>query len=97
MSIVSHTPAGGEVTIRLLCDRDDAVIEVIDNGPGIQASERESVFDAFYRMPATAGEGSGLGLTIVREAAIRLGGSMSLHERQEGSGLVFRYRQRLER
>jgi two-component system, OmpR family, sensor kinase len=69
------------------------VIEVVDNGPGIPASEREHVFDAFYRMPATASEGSGLGLTIARESAIRLGGTVSLHERREGPGLIFRYRQ----
>ena len=93
---LKYTPAGGEATIRLLRDHDDAVIEVIDNGPGIPASERESVFDAFYRMPATAGEGSGLGLAIAREAAIRLGGSVSLHARQDGTGLVFRYRQARE-
>ena len=93
---LKYTPAGGEVTIRLLSDHDNTVIEVVDNGPGIPASERECVFDAFYRIPATAGEGSGLGLAIVREAAIRLGGTVSLHERPEGNGLVFRYRHRRE-
>jgi two-component system OmpR family sensor kinase len=93
---LKYTPAGGEVTLRLLSDQDSAVIEVLDNGPGIPASERERVFDSFYRMPGTSGEGSGLGLSIAREAATRLGGAVSLHERQGGSGLVFRYRQRRE-
>ena len=93
---LKYTPEGGEVTLRLLSDSDRTVIEVVDNGPGIPVSEREHVFDAFYRMPATAGEGSGLGLAIAREAAIRLGGTVSLHERQEGPGLVFRYRRRRE-
>ncbi len=93
---LKYTPEGGEVTLRLLSDSDKAVIEIIDNGPGIPSSEREHVFDAFYRMPTTVGEGSGLGLTIAREAAIRLGATVSLHERQEGLGLVFRYRQRRE-
>lgn len=93
---LKYTPNGGEVTLRLLADGDSAVLEVIDNGTGIPASERERVFDSFYRMPGSAGEGSGLGLAITREAATRLGGSVSLHERQKGSGLVFRYRQRRE-
>jgi two-component system, OmpR family, sensor kinase len=90
---LKYTPDGGEVTLRLFSESDGIVIEVVDNGPGIPVSEREHVFDAFYRMPAAAGEGSGLGLTIARESSIRLGGTVSLHERQEGPGLVFRYRQ----
>jgi two-component system OmpR family sensor kinase len=83
----------GEVTLRLLSDDDGAIIEVVDNGLGIPAAERERVFDAFYRLPGCGGEGSGLGLAIAREAATRLGGIVSLHERPEGGGLVFRYQQ----
>ena len=91
---LKYTPYGGEVTLRLLPDNGNAIIEIIDNGLGIPVSEREKVFDAFYRMPDTAGEGSGLGLAIAQEAAIRMGATVSLHERQDGSGLIFRYRQR---
>ena len=94
---LKYTPEGGEVTLRLLSDEKDDVIEVVDNGPGIPASERERVLDAFHRMPGADGEGSGLGLTIAREAAIRLGGMLSLHERHDGTGLVFRYRQGREK
>jgi len=94
---LKYTPAGGEVTIRLLADDDTAVVELVDNGPGIPLAERERVFDAFYRMPGTTGAGSGLGLSIAREAASRLGGSVSLRERHDGPGLVFSYRQRRQR
>lgn len=90
---LKYTPDGGEVTLRLLSENDSAVIEVVDSGPGIPASEREFVFDSFYRIPGTVGEGSGLGLAIAREAAVRLGGNVSLHEREARHGLVFRYRQ----
>ena len=90
---LKYTPEGGAVTLRLLSDERSDVIEIVDNGPGIPISERERVFDAFYRMPGADGEGSGLGLAIVREVAIRLGGVLSLHERPDGTGLVFRYRQ----
>jgi two-component system OmpR family sensor kinase len=91
---LNYTPAGGKVTVRLHVESDDMVIQVVDNGPGIPSSEREHVFDAFYRLPATAGSGSGLGLTIARESANRLGGNLCLHEGDEGHGLIFTYRQR---
>ncbi|MBE0612880.1 MAG: two-component sensor histidine kinase [Burkholderiales bacterium] len=91
---LKYSPAGTEVTIRLLTEDEIAVVEVVDNGPGIAAAERERVFDAFYRLPGTAGTGSGLGLSIAREAAFRLGGNVSLSERRDRPGLVFRYRQR---
>lgn len=90
---LKYTPHGGEVTLRLQSDNGNAVIEIIDNGPGIPAPEREHVFDAFYRAPNSVGEGSGLGLAIAREAALRTGGIVSLHDPHDGSGLVFRYRQ----
>ena len=93
---LKYTDEGGEVTLRLIPDDDGAIIEVVDNGPGIPVSERERVFDSFYRMPGTAGEGSGLGLAIASEAATRLNGIVSLHERPQGGGLIFRYRQALE-
>ena len=88
-----YTPAGGEVTLRTFADGEDAVIEVIDTGPGIPAAERERVFQAFHRLEGSRAQGSGLGLAIARDAAARHGGTVSLHERT-GGGLVFRYRQR---
>lgn len=93
---LKYTPAGGEVTVRLLAEGETAVIEIVDNGPGIPFEERERVFDAFYRMPGAAVMGSGLGLSIAREAASRLGGAVTLREREDGPGLVFSYWQKRE-
>ena len=88
-----YTPPGGEVTLRAFADGEDVVIEVLDNGPGIPAAQRERVFEAFHRLDASGAQGSGLGLAIARDAAARLGAALSLRERP-GGGLVFRYRQR---
>jgi two-component system OmpR family sensor kinase len=90
---VSYTPAQGQVTVRLLAQGEDAVIEVEDTGPGIPALERERVFEPFYRIEGSPGNGSGLGLAIAHDAAARLGGSVTLVDRPGGPGLVFRYRQ----
>ena len=90
---LKYAPDRGVVTLRLFTDRGDAVIEVEDNGAGIPPEEIQRVFDPFYRIAGAAGEGSGLGLAIAREAAQTEGGVVSLHERKQGGGLIFRYRQ----
>jgi two-component system, OmpR family, sensor kinase len=88
-----YTPRGGVVTVRVAREVQDTVIEVIDSGPGIPAADRTRAFDAFHRLEGSTGTGSGLGLAIARDAASRLGGFVSLHERNDGTGLVFRYTQ----
>lgn len=58
-------------------DTDELVVRVTDNGIGIAESQRERLFDRFYRAPATTVtgvEGTGLGLSIVRETVEQLGG-----------------------
>lgn len=92
---LKYTPEHGVVTLRLQSDMNMAVIEIIDNGPGIPATERERVFDAFYRLSDAGEQGNGLGLAIAREASVRLGGMVSLHQRESESGTIFRYRQKL--
>lgn len=90
---LKYAPHNGIVTLRLFTDRGDAVLEIEDNGSGIPTEEIQRVFDPFYRIAGAAGQGSGLGLAIAREAAQREGGVISLHERKQDSGLIFRYRQ----
>lgn len=71
---LAHTPAGGNVILRVL---PGGVLEVEDDGPGIPADECAKVFQRFYRR-SSEGSGAGLGLAIVGEicrahqAAIRL-------------------------
>ncbi|ACF12232.1 integral membrane sensor signal transduction histidine kinase [Chlorobaculum parvum NCIB 8327] len=91
---LNYTQKGGTVTVRLAIENGDGVMEVIDDGPGIPESERERVFDAFYRSPGSGQPGSGLGLTIAREAARTIGGDLRLLPGPNGRGTVFRYRQR---
>jgi len=91
---LKYVQPGGTVTVRLAVEHGDGIAEVIDNGPGIPESERERVFDAFYRTPGSGQPGSGLGLTIAREAARSLGGDLRVLSGPDGQGTVFRYRQR---
>jgi len=83
-----YTPADGSVTVRIMREGADVVIEVEDTGPGIAAEQRARVFDRFYRVPnATADEGSGLGLAIVKRVVDRHAGSVTLDDAAAGRGL----------
>ncbi len=64
-----YTPAGGVVTVRVVEDPfgQVVVLQVEDTGPGIAPSERDKVFQPFYRSLGSGVEGSGLGLAIVQE------------------------------
>jgi two-component system sensor histidine kinase TctE len=65
---IRYTREGGKVTTRVYTT-DIAVLEIEDNGIGIDPAERERVFERFYRALGTETEGTGLGLAIVRGIA----------------------------
>ena len=77
-----YTPASGTVTVRIVEDPfgQVCVLQVEDSGPGIPESEREKVFQPFYRALGTNVDGSGLGLAIVREIAQQHEAELSLDD-----------------
>jgi two-component system OmpR family sensor kinase len=88
----THTPAGTAVTVRVRRSDGDAVIEVVDAGPGLDAVAADHVFERFYRADASrsrdAGGGSGLGLAIVAAIAEAHGGRATVVT-AEGAGATF--------
>jgi len=85
---IRYSGDGSVITVRVACEHGEPLLQVIDNGPGIAASERDAVFERFYRSEATqAVEGSGLGLSIVREIARVHGARVELGDAR-GGGLV---------
>ncbi|ASL47923.1 Sensor protein QseC [Burkholderia sp. AD24] len=85
---IRYSGDGAVITVRVATERGQPLLQVIDNGPGIAAGEREAVFERFYRSEATqAVEGSGLGLSIVREIA-RVHGALIALTDANGGGLV---------
>ena len=69
----------------------NGVVTVRDEGPGISPEEQSHVFDRFWRADdARALPGSGLGLSIVKRAAVRHGGSVHVDSvLGEGSTFTF--------
>jgi signal transduction histidine kinase len=84
-----YTPDGGRVDVELSGVDGNAVIAVSDSGPGIPESERERVFERFYRLAGSETTGSGLGLSIVRQVAVLHGGRVELDTAPTG-GLAVR-------
>ena len=74
---IHYAGRGAEVTLRVSRDGERARLDVIDNGPGVAAQDRERVFERFVRA-TTEGDGCGLGLSIVKEIVERHGGQVRL-------------------
>lgn len=87
---IRYTQSGGQVTVRVSADTQNITLTVEDNGPGIPESERERVFERFYRVLGTGVDGCGLGLAIVREIAQRHNAEVSLGQGAGGSGTVIK-------
>ncbi len=79
------SPAGTPVDVTVAGSQ----IEVADRGPGIAPSDRDHVFDRFYRAPeARTMPGSGLGLSIVKQIADRHGATVEIVPRAGGGAVV---------
>jgi signal transduction histidine kinase len=84
-----HAGAGGAITLRAQPDaRGGTVVEVIDDGPGIPASDRDRVFERFTRgRPRGVDDGyggTGLGLAIVRRVVEQHGGTVAVADAATG-------------
>ena len=67
------------------------VLQVEDTGPGIPQSERELVFQPFYRALGTNVDGSGLGLPSVREIARQHDAEIRLEDARPGTRVSIRF------
>jgi two-component system, OmpR family, sensor kinase len=83
---IRYTPEGGRIDISVEVGPTGAAFAVRDTGPGIPVEDRERAFDPFHRLLGNDEFGSGLGLSIVKAVADRLGAGVSLGQ-PDGGGL----------
>lgn len=82
---IRHTPAGVSIEVEVT---QNGVVRVLDDGPGIPGTDRESIFRRFWRRDRAKGESRGLGLAIVSRVAEAHDGSVTVDDRP-GGGSVF--------
>ena len=81
-----YAPPGANVQLGLAERAGAKTLTVTDPGPGLPPELRERVFESYYRIPGSAGEGSGRGLAIVRAIAAQHSATVQLGEGASGRG-----------
>ncbi|MEU9912482.1 HAMP domain-containing sensor histidine kinase [Streptomyces sp. NPDC051001] len=84
------SPDGGTITVRTESRGEEALLSVLDQGPGMSDAEKSRAFDRFWRGQGLTGRtGSGLGLAVVKQLVTDDGGTVTLGD-APGGGLVVR-------
>ncbi|MEU4408843.1 HAMP domain-containing sensor histidine kinase [Streptosporangium sp. NPDC023963] len=85
--------ATSRITVSVRVEGASVILEVADDGAGIPAEHRETVFDRFARLDAARNRdagGTGLGLAIAREIAEAHGGALTVEDSEQGARFVLR-------
>ena len=93
-NVRAHTPEGTAAAVRVSKEGELAVIEVADDGPGLESDAGAAIFDRFYRLDPSRARttgGAGLGLAIVAAITAAHGGRVEARPGQP-SGAAFTVR-----
>jgi heavy metal sensor kinase len=89
---IKYSPRDSAIDIRTQSRNDRAVVEIVDQGPGVPAEHRHRIFDRFFRIDQARSResgGAGLGLAIAKWAVEANGGDIAVEDAPPG-GSVFR-------
>lgn len=84
------TPERGSVSVQAALGKDRLKVSVADSGPGISKADLDRVFERFYQAEGNRDEGTGIGLSLVRELVELHRGQISV-ESAKGRGTVFKF------
>lgn len=87
LNAVDAVESQGKIFVRVTCTEDTAIINIGDTGSGISDNLRQDVFKPFFT--TKKGQGSGLGLSVSKEIAENLGGTLMLKPYVKGQGAEF--------
>lgn len=85
---IRFSPRGGVIRLVLLDLPGRASLDIIDQGPGVAETDRDRIFEPFYRgerQPQGAVRGTGIGLSIVHEYIVAHGGRIELLPQRQGA------------
>ena len=80
---LTHGGPHPRITLSSCCDGERIRISVADNGPGVPAALRGQIFEPFFTTQPV-GSGTGMGLAVVYEATLRLGGTVAVADAPGG-------------
>ena len=87
-NVEKYATGGGAVDVVTRVEDEQLLVSVRDHGAGIPAAERRKIFEPFYRIDNSLTEGvsgTGIGLTIARQQAGRLGGELVVSDARPGA------------
>lgn len=84
---IEFSPANGTITLQIHQQGKSAMVEVIDQGPGVPDYVGERIFERFYSLPRphNGSKSTGIGLTFAREVAQLHGGKLTLENLDQGA------------
>jgi heavy metal sensor kinase len=89
---IKYSRPGATIDVRVRIEGGQAVLDIVDEGPGVAPEHRERIFDRFFRLDEARSRdegGTGLGLAIAKWAVEANGGHLSVESARKG-GSVFR-------
>jgi signal transduction histidine kinase len=93
VNAIKFSPQAGEILLRANNKDNMLNVEIIDNGPGVPANKKESIFEKYKQTKSNRAQeksGTGLGLAICKKIVEQHGGSIGVRPNLEaGVGSVF--------
>ena len=88
---MAYSPEGSTITVKICQDARNWLIDVTDNGPGVDEMQLPHIFTAFYRADSSASKpGTGLGLAIAKHIVNQHNGKI-IAENMQPNGLKMRF------